>query len=93
MTEVKDERTLVFKDETFDIKDFTEAGQNLYNKIAVLENLLKKNNVALGEISVLVETLIKQRNDMLKDLAELEPVLREANNGDKSKNSETKKED
>ncbi len=93
MTEVKDERKLVFKDETFDIKDFTEAGQNLYNKIAVLENLLKKNNVALGEISVLVETLIKQRNDMLKDLAELEPVLREANNGDKSKNSETKKED
>ena len=49
--------------------------------------------MALGEISVLVETLIKQRNDMLKDLAELEPVLREANNGDKSKNSETKKED
>ena len=93
MTEVKDERKLVFKDETFDIKDFSEAGQNLYNKIAVLENLLKKNNVALGEISVLVETLIKQRNDMLKDLAELEPVLREANNGDKSKNSETKKED
>ena len=93
MTEVKDERKLVFKDETFYIKDFTEAGQNLYNKIAVLENLLKKNNVALGEISVLVETLIKQRNDMLKDLAELEPVLREANNGDKSKNSETKKED
>ena len=93
MTEVKDERKLVFKDETFDIKDFTEAGQNLYNKIAVLENLLKKNNVALGEISVLVETLIKQRNDMLKDLSELEPVLREANNGDKSKNSETKKED
>ena len=93
MTEVKDERKLVFKDETFDIKDFTEAGQNLYNKIAVLENLLKKNNVALGEISVLVETLIKQRNDMLKDLAELEPVLREANNGDKSKNSETKKKD
>lgn len=93
MTEVKDERKLVFKDETFDIKDFTEAGQNLYNKIAVLENLLKKNNLALGEISVLVETLIKQRNDMLKDLAELEPVLREANNGDKSKNSETKKED
>ena len=93
MTEVKDERKLVFKDETFDIKDFSEEGQNLYNKIAVLENLLKKNNVALGEISVLVETLIKQRNDMLKDLAELEPVLREANNGDKSKNSETKKED
>tara|TARA_R100000773_G_C4221020_1_gene119847 strand:+ start:570 stop:851 length:282 start_codon:yes stop_codon:yes gene_type:complete len=85
----KDERKFVMEDKTFFVKDFTEEGKVLFNKLTILEKLILENNDNVIKYTMLTESVIEKRNLIIQELKLKEPLIK---NDKESSKAEEKKQ-
>ena len=91
MTEVKeDNRTLKVGDKTYRVEEMTEKSQNIYNNLVVIEQMIKKNQAVLTEITLVVEGLLFKQNDLLTLIQTEEPLLNKDDDDSKEKEADKK---
>ena len=85
----KDERKFVMEDKTFFVKDFTEEGKVLFNKLTILKKLILENNDNVIKYTMLTESVIEKRNLIIQELKLKEPLIK---NDKESSKAEEKKQ-
>ena len=87
-----DDRVLNIGEKSYKVSEMKEESQMLYNQMVMNEQLIKRNQIVLAEISMMIEGLNFKRNDLLTQLQSSEPLLQD-NDDQKETDSKAEKKD